>query len=92
MFQVKEFSAFLCMGRCRSLGSLKSVLSYAPLLSWASTRCFHILSSLSSGLTVGSGCSLMAGILLPKCPLGLQSLLMTVASLFTVLAGNIHFS
>ena len=24
--QVKEFSAFLCMGRCKSLGSLKSFL------------------------------------------------------------------
>ena len=27
--QVKEFSAFLCMGRCKSLGSLKSFPSYA---------------------------------------------------------------
>ena len=30
IFQVKEFSAFLCMERCKSLGSLKSFLSYAP--------------------------------------------------------------
>ena len=30
MSQVKEFSAFLCMGRCKSLGSLKSLLWYAP--------------------------------------------------------------
>ena len=28
--QVKEFSTFLCMGRCRNLGSLKSFLWYAP--------------------------------------------------------------
>ena len=35
--QVKEFSAFLCMGRCKSLGSLKSFLSYASQLSGAST-------------------------------------------------------
>ena len=30
--QVKEFSAFLCMGRCKSLGSLKSFLWYIPQL------------------------------------------------------------
>ena len=30
IFQVKEFNTFLCMGRCKSLGSLKSFLSYAP--------------------------------------------------------------
>ena len=33
--QVKEFSSFLCMGRCKSLGSLKSFLSYAFQLSWS---------------------------------------------------------
>ena len=33
--QVKECSAFLYMGRCKSLGSLKSFLSYASQLSWA---------------------------------------------------------
>jgi len=27
-FQVREFSAFLCMGRCKSLASWKSFLSY----------------------------------------------------------------
>ena len=56
--QVKEFSAFLCMGRCKSLGSLKSFLWYASQLSGA-----YILVSTSwvfSGLTVGSGCSLLA--------------------------------
>ena len=29
-FQVKEFCTFLCMERCKSLGSLKSFLAYAP--------------------------------------------------------------
>ena len=61
--QVKEFGAFLCMGRCKSLGSLKSVLSFAQR-SGAS-----ILFSppyLPHGSPVGSGCSLMvamAGVL-----------------------------
>ena len=53
MSQVKEFSAFLCMGRCKSLGSLKSFLWYAPRLSGASVRCFL-------RAPLGSGCSLMA--------------------------------
>ena len=45
--QVKEFSAFLCMGRCKSLGSLKSFLWYAPQLLGANILCFiHILSFL----------------------------------------------
>ena len=57
--QVKEFSAFLCTRRSKSLGSLKSFLLCAPHLSRAST-CFHILSFLSVGLTVGSGCREMA--------------------------------
>ena len=38
--QVKEFSAFLCMGRCRSVGSLKSFLPYALQLSRANILCF----------------------------------------------------
>ena len=46
--QVKEFSTFLYMGRCRSLGSLKSFLGYAPQLSEARILCFHILSSLKA--------------------------------------------
>ena len=36
IFQVREFSAFLCMERCKSLGSLKSFLSYAYPLSGTS--------------------------------------------------------
>ena len=31
--QVKEFSTFLCMGRCKNMDSLKLFLSYAPQLS-----------------------------------------------------------
>ena len=53
---VKEFSAFLPMGRCKSLGSLISFLLYTPLLSGASV----FTSWASLRLTVGTGCSLMA--------------------------------
>ena len=57
--QVKEFRAFLCMGRCESLGELKSFLSYASQLSGASILSFsHPLIFLV--LIVGSGCSLIA--------------------------------
>ena len=38
--QIKEFSTFLCMGRCKSLGSLKSFPWSAPLLSGAGVLCF----------------------------------------------------
>lgn len=44
--QVKEFSAFLCTGRCKTLGSLKSLLGSAPYLSRAGLLCFPILGSL----------------------------------------------
>ena len=40
-----------CMGWCKSLGSLKSFLSYA-------SQCFHTL--ISSGLTIKRSCSLIA--------------------------------
>ena len=43
---IEEFSTFLCMGRCKSLGSLKSFLWYAPQLSRASILCFLIPSLL----------------------------------------------
>ena len=52
--QVKGLSTFLYMGRCKSLCSLKSLLPYASQLSGAS------IMHLSSALTVGSGCNLMA--------------------------------
>ena len=40
IFQVEEFSAFLCMGQYKSLVSLKLFLSYAFQLSWASVLHF----------------------------------------------------
>lgn len=46
------------MGRCKSLGALKSFLRYAPQLSKASILGFCILSFLR--LTVWSGCSQLA--------------------------------
>ena len=55
MSHVKEFSAVLCMGRCKSPGSLKAFLCCVPGLSGAS---FLILSFLRP--TVGRGCSPMA--------------------------------
>ena len=35
--QIKEYSTLLCMGRCKCLGTLKSLPSYASQLSGAST-------------------------------------------------------
>ena len=46
--QAKEFHIFLCVGRRKSLGSLKSFLWYACHLSGASILHFHILSSLTA--------------------------------------------
>ena len=46
--QVKEFSAFLFTGRCKSLGSLKSFLYLGPV-----SCAFHTLSF--SGLPSGNG-------------------------------------
>ena len=54
MSRVKEFRAFLCMGRRRSLGSLRSFLSHASQLSGASILCFFPV------LTLGSSYSLVA--------------------------------
>ena len=38
--QVKDFSSFLCMGRCKSPGSLKSFFPHASPLSGAGVPCF----------------------------------------------------
>ena len=47
--QAMEFSTFLCMERYKSLGLVKSFLTYASQLSWASILCFfHILSFLGA--------------------------------------------
>ena len=56
-YQVKEFS-ILCMGRCKSLESLNSFLSYAPQLPGANpVALFILLLALysSSVVTTGSG-------------------------------------
>ena len=69
------------------------------LSSLGPASCFHILSFLSFGLTMGSGCSLVAARQqypsLSCVTLGLTGsrwravTLMTMASLFTDMAGNI---
>ena len=41
----KEFSALLCMGKCKPLGSLNSLLSYAPQLSGAKSCGLFFLTS-----------------------------------------------
>ena len=53
-----KLSAFLCMGRYKSLGSLKSFLWYIPQLSGPVSWIFT--SWVFSGLTIGSGCSPIA--------------------------------
>ena len=53
---LKEFSAFLCMRRCKSLGSLRSLFWYAPQLWGASILFSHPVSSSCSIHSV-SGCS-----------------------------------
>ena len=97
--QVKEFSNFLCMRRCKSLGSLKSLLSHAPQQSGASILCFHILNLLgvhSREWLQSDGCQVAGILLLCECPQGwwtptggLQSLI-TVTSLFTNLPELSH--
>ena len=49
--QVKEFSAFLCLGRCKILDSLKSFLCYASEQSGARILCFLLLRLLRGWLT-----------------------------------------
>ena len=90
------------MERFKSLGSLKSFLSYASQLFGVSTLHFYILNS--SGLTVGIGCRLMdAGsqvlfsflvvLRAQKFTFGGRKSLMTVTPLFTDTARNtLHFS
>ena len=62
------------MGRCKSLGSLKSFLSYASLLSEATILTFSLpnpssQAPQSSPWVVADGCWI-ADIFLPGCPLG----------------------
>ena len=75
------------MGRCKSLGSLKSFLWYALELSGASILCFHILSFLGAlcrEWLQSVGCW-MAGILFsPEFPPGSLALVAGLQSLVTV--------
>ena len=88
MFQVKEVSIFLCMGRRKSLGLLKSVLSYASQLSGASILYSHPEFLKPHGREWPQHD--LAAILLSECPEGLE-LVISVTSLFIDMAGNTSF-
>ena len=69
---MKEFSAFLRMGGCKSLGSLKSFLSYASQLSGASILCFshpELVRACCMEWLQPDVCWI-TGILLLRCPRG----------------------
>ena len=91
--QVKEFSAFLRVGKCKSLNSLKSFFWYAPQVSRAVSWVF--ISWVSSGLIIGSGCSLMFArwqVFIPSWgPSGLTSSLMMTVISFVYWYGRKHF-
>ena len=65
--KLKNLALFLCLRRCKSLGSLKSFLWYASQLFWGQYPMFFP-SWACLGLTIGSGYSQIGGILLPNCP------------------------
>ena len=84
--QVKQFSTFLCRGRWESLGSMKYMhLWYMHLSCLGPVSYFLILIFLSWGLTIGSGCSLMAAtwqVFFPSWVfLGLTRSFLTVAAI-----------
>ena len=56
--QVKEFSTFLCMGRCKSLGSPR--YTFDMHLSYLEPKSCVFTFWISSGFTIWSGCSLKA--------------------------------
>ena len=78
---LKGSSAFLCMGRCKSLGSLQSLLSNASQLSGASILCFSHPEFLSAHCREGLQSESVRQSRYPSCPGGLESL-MTMTSLF----------
>ena len=99
--QVKEFSAFVCMGRCKSLGSLKPFLSYASQPSGVSILCVSHSPQIPV-LTIGSSCSLMAtrqqvlfsflaALQAQKFTFGGPESFMAGTSLFIDMAGNTPF-
>ena len=55
--QVKEFGSFLCMARCKSLGSLKSFIWYVPQLPGACILYSHILSFVRAHRLTLEGCN-----------------------------------
>ena len=99
--EVKEFSDFLCMARCKSLGLLKPFLSYAAHLSRASLLFSHPeLPFLGPHHREWLQFWLLDSRYSPssRIPLGLNSShllglqsLLTVPSLFTDMAGNTLF-
>ena len=71
--QVKEFSNFLCTRICKSLDSLKSLLSHSPQQCGASTLCVHILNFLGvhrREWLQSDGCQVAGILLLCECPQG----------------------
>ena len=96
---MKEFSAFLCMGGCKSLGSLKSFLSYASQLSGASILCFshpEFLRACCMEWLQPDVCWI-TGILLLRCPRGSEiniwrACIADDCDLFTDMAGNYSIS
>ena len=73
--QVGEFCVFLCMERWKRLGSLKSLLPYAPLSSLGPVFC-GFSSGVSPGARQGvaAGSGLMVGIMFPcRVPPGLTA-------------------
>ena len=54
MYQVKEFRAFLCMGRCRSLGPLSSFPSLCISAIWRQHPVFFLSAHLRERLQLGS--------------------------------------
>ena len=61
IFQVKEFSTFLCMGRCKSPARAHWNLSFDMHPSYLGPVSCVFTSWVSSSCTLGSGCSLMTG-------------------------------
>ena len=92
--QVKEFSTFLYMGRCKSLGSVKLFFTYASQLSGASMLHPEFLRAQSRGWLQSDGCQI-TGAFPSWVPLGTGGLesLKTASSLFINMAGNLpHLS
>ena len=85
--QVNFLSVFLCMGRCKNLGSLRFFLGCAPQLSGASTLYFHILSFLRAQCRKwlqSDGCDMADILFSPEFPQGSPAHVGGLQSLMTV--------